>query len=92
MVIQMGFSSRTKRLKLRRNKGLSVGDRTIKKFHKGGYSRISIWNGLIGERILTYHLIDSNAAVVTRQYAEELDLGNAGTTSYFPRGTVIALR
>ena len=51
-----------------------------------------IWDGLSGERILTYELIDSNASVATRHHALELDLGNAGIASDFPCGTVVVSR
>ena len=40
----------------------------------GKSSRISIWNGLTGGRILTYQVIDSNVVDVTRHYIGDLDL------------------
>ena len=58
-------------------------NRTIKKCHRGKSSRISIWNGLTGGRILTYQVIDSNVVDVTRHYIGDLDLETFGTTSYF---------
>ena len=58
---------------------------------KKGYNKISIWIGIIGEKISTCHLIISNSKFSNRLRLRKLDLPNvrrAVNFSYSPVGTI----
>ena len=56
------------------------------------YNKISIWNGIIGERILNCHLIISNSKIANRLRVRKLDLVNVRRDFNFPNISVGTIR